>query len=86
MAKKKAEPFEEALKKLQSIVEKLEKGELPLEEAMESFTEGIHLVQYCHRKLEEAESKVQTLLKDEQGGWASVPFETPSPDESQERS
>ncbi|GLI33109.1 exodeoxyribonuclease VII small subunit [Desulforhabdus amnigena] len=75
MAKKKGEPFEEALKKLQMIVEKLEKGDLPLEEAMESFTEGIKLAQYCHQKLEEAENKVQMLLKDPEGSWSVVPFE-----------
>jgi exodeoxyribonuclease VII small subunit len=75
VAKKKGEPFEEALKKLQMIVEKLEKGDLPLEEAMESFTEGIKLAQYCHQKLEEAENKVQMLLKDPEGSWSVVPFE-----------
>ena len=75
MAKRKSDQFEEALKKLQEIVEKLEKGELPLEEAMESFSEGIRLAQLCHRKLEEAENKVQMLLKDQQGGWAAAPFE-----------
>ncbi|MHC1729861.1 MAG: exodeoxyribonuclease VII small subunit [Syntrophobacteraceae bacterium] len=75
MAKKKSDQFEESLKKLQEIVEKLEKGDLPLEEAMDSFTEGINLAQFCHRKLEEAENKVQMLLKDQQGGWAVAPFE-----------
>lgn len=75
MAKKKSEPFEEALKKLQVIVEKMERGDLPLEEAMESFTEGIKLVQHCNQKLEEAESKVQMLLKDQDGEWIATPFE-----------
>ncbi len=75
MARKKSDQFEEALKKLQEIVEKLEKGDLPLEEAMEAFTEGINLAQFCHRKLEEAENKVQMLLKNQQGGWAAAPFE-----------
>ena len=76
MAKKKSEAFEEALKKLQAIVEKLERGDLPLEEAMDSFTEGIKLAQYCHQKLEEAENKVQMLVKDPQGNWGTTPFET----------
>ena len=78
MAKKKSDQFEDSLRKLQEIVEKLEKGDLPLEEAMECFTEGIRLAQSCHKKLEEAESKVQVLLKDQQGGWASAPFESPA--------
>ncbi len=81
MAKKRSDQFEEAMKKLQAIVEKLERGDLPLEEAMESFTEGMRLAQICHQKLEEAENRVQTLLKDQQGGWSTVPFE-PSPGNS----
>ena len=75
MAKKKSDQFEDALKRLQEVVEKLEKGDLPLEEAMECFSEGIRLAQFCHKKLEEAENKVQMLLKDQQGGWANAPFE-----------
>ena len=75
MARKRSELFEEALKKLQDLVEKLEKGDLPLEEAMECFAEGIRVSQFCHNKLEEAEKKVEMLLKDQQGGWASAPFE-----------
>jgi exodeoxyribonuclease VII small subunit len=67
VAKKKSDLFEEALKKLQDLVEKLEKGDLPLEEAMECFSEGIRTAQFCH--------KVQMLLKDQQGGWESAPFE-----------
>ncbi len=75
MAKKRSDQFEDGLKKLQEIVGKLEKGDLPLEQAMELFSEGIILAQFCHKKLEEAENKVQVLLKDQQGGWASAPFE-----------
>jgi exodeoxyribonuclease VII small subunit len=76
MAKKKSDQFEDSLKRLQEVVEKLERGDLPLEEAMESFSEGIRLAQFCHKKLEEAENKVQMLLKDQQGGWVSAPFES----------
>lgn len=79
MVKKKSEQFEDALKKLQSIVEKLERGDVPLEEAMESFTEGMRLAHFCHVKLEEAESKLQVLLKDPQGGWTTAPFDSASP-------
>jgi len=75
VTKKKPEQFEDALKKLEKIVEKLEHGNLPLEEAMEAFTEGVQLVKYCNQKLDEAESKVQMLLKDEQGAWATTAFE-----------
>ena len=82
MAKKKSEKFEDALKQLQGIVEKLERGDLPLEDALESFTEGVRLVRFCHQKLEEAENKVRMLLKDEHGEWTTVPFETPAEDNS----
>ena len=75
MSKKKSEQFEDSLKKLQAIVEKMERGDLPLEEAVETFTEGVRLVHYCHQKLEEAENRVQTLLKDEQGNWFPAPFD-----------
>ena len=75
LARKKSDQFEDGLKRLQEIVDKLEKGDMPLEEAMESFTEGIRLAQFCHRKLEEAEDKVRMLLKNQQGGWAEAPFE-----------
>ena len=78
MSRKKSEPFEDALKKLQAVVEKLERGDLPLEEAVESFTEGIRLVQFCHKKLEEAEKKVQVLMTDPEGGVSALPFEAES--------
>lgn len=76
MAKKKSEKFEDALKNLEKIVEKLERGDMPLEDALEAFTEGIRLVKFCHDKLEEAENKVETLLKNQQGEWCAVPFES----------
>ena len=75
LAKKKSDQFEDALKKLQQIVDRLEKGDMPLEEAMESFTEGIGLAQLCHRKLEEAEEKVRVLVQNQQGSWTEAPFE-----------
>jgi exodeoxyribonuclease VII small subunit len=75
VAKKKSDLFEEAIRKLQELVEKLEKGDLPLEEALECFSEGIRTAQFCHKKLEDAENKVRMLLKDQQGEWKSAPFE-----------
>jgi exodeoxyribonuclease VII small subunit len=84
MSKKKSEQFEESLKKLQVIVEKLERGDLPLEEAMESFTEGIQLVQLCHQKLEEAEKKVQLLVKDQHGAFTTLPFEPGAKDNAED--
>ncbi len=84
MAKKKSEAFEEALKKLQGIVEKLERGDLPLEDAMASFTEGVKLAKFCHQKLEEAENKIQELVKDEEGNWTGSALEKTPPEKLSE--
>ena len=58
--------YEEALKKLEAIVSKLEDAEISLEESIEAFQEGIALSSYCREKLAEIEFKVEYLLKEEQ--------------------
>jgi exodeoxyribonuclease VII small subunit len=63
----KAPSFEEALQQLEQIVQKLEKGELPLEESLKHYEEGIRLSRLCHGKLEEAEGKIEMLMKDGRG-------------------
>ncbi len=62
--------FEAALSKLEQIVQRLEKGELPLEESLVLYEEGVRLSRLCHAKLEEAEGKVELLLKDSKGDLA----------------
>ncbi len=57
--------YEEALKKLDVIVSKLEDAEISLEESIEAFQEGLALSSYCREKLAEIEFKVEYLLKDE---------------------
>lgn len=74
MTRKKSEPFEESLKKLEKIVEKLEHGNLPLEEALDAFTEGMRLARHCQLKLDEVDNSIQMLLKESAAGWATVPF------------
>ncbi|MEN6331256.1 MAG: exodeoxyribonuclease VII small subunit [Smithella sp.] len=59
------EKFEDALKKLEDIVKKMEAGDLPLEEALKSFEEGIKLIHFCQAKLDEAERRVELLLGNE---------------------
>ena len=59
--------FEQALKQLEEIVQRLEKGELSLEESLKLYEEGIQLSRLCHGKLEEAEGKVEVLLKNAKG-------------------
>ncbi|MEE8450029.1 MAG: exodeoxyribonuclease VII small subunit [Thermodesulfobacteriota bacterium] len=67
--------FEETLKQLEGIVERLEAGELALEESLEQFEEGIKLARTLAKKLAEAEKKVQILLKNEEGEITPQPFE-----------
>jgi exodeoxyribonuclease VII small subunit len=59
--------FEDALKKLEEIVHRLERGELTLEESLSCYEEGIRLSRFCHGKLEEAERKIEVLVKDARG-------------------
>jgi len=56
--------FEEAIEKLQKITQELEEGELPLEEALERFEEGMKLINLCEKKLEEVEKRIQILIKE----------------------
>ncbi len=67
--------FEDALQKLESIVKKLEDGNLSLEESLKAFEEGMRLSRFCSKKLDEAEKKVEILLKDSGGRLAAKPFE-----------
>ena len=62
MTKKDTVNFETSLKKLEKIIEKLEDGEISLEDSVKSFEEGIGLVKECQKQLSEAELKVKKLL------------------------
>lgn len=55
--------FEESLERLEKIVDELEKGNVPLEQALKLFEEGMRLSSSCRKELEEAEGKVEILLK-----------------------
>jgi exodeoxyribonuclease VII small subunit len=70
-----APPFEEALKKLESIVSEMESDDLPLETLLARYEEGTKLAQVCQAKLAEAELKIQQLEKDASGGMALKPFQ-----------
>lgn len=58
------EKFEEALGKLEDIVKRMESGEMGLDESLKAFEEGIKLARYCTRKLDEAERRVEILLRE----------------------
>jgi exodeoxyribonuclease VII small subunit len=55
--------FEEKLEKLKAIVEGLESGEIPLKESIDKFKEGADIIRQCYKELEEAELKVETVMK-----------------------
>ena len=67
--------FEEAMQRLEEIVQGLDSGELSLEDSLKAFEEGMKLVKFCSNKLEEAEQKVSILVKENSGKHSLVPFE-----------
>ncbi|MFZ2385871.1 MAG: exodeoxyribonuclease VII small subunit [Candidatus Omnitrophota bacterium] len=67
--------FEEALKKLENIVEDLEKGDLTLDEALKKYQEGIDLSRSCSARLENAKKKIDVLSKNKKGDMELKPFE-----------
>ncbi|MGB9103396.1 MAG: exodeoxyribonuclease VII small subunit [Terriglobales bacterium] len=66
--------FEECLQRLEKIVDELEKGNVPLEQAIKFFEEGVKLSNSCRQELEAAEGKVEILLK-QNGKLQAEPFE-----------
>ena len=60
------EKFEEALERLEDIVRKMEAGDMTLEESLKAFEEGIKLARLCSRRLDDAERRVEILLKQEE--------------------
>ena len=66
--------FEQGLERLEQIVQELEKGDLALERALELFEEGMKLSVACRKKLEEAENRVEILLKKSDGKMTAEPF------------
>ena len=79
MAEKK---FEEAMERLEQIVESLEGGDLTLEESLKIFEEGMKLIRFCSKKLEEAEQKVTLLVKESGGTLTQQPFDLNDKEES----
>jgi exodeoxyribonuclease VII small subunit len=78
-AQKKPEPpkkpdFERSLARLEEVVRKLESPQLSLDDSMELFEEGVELSRECQKQLEEAEGKVEILLKKADGKLTAEPF------------
>jgi exodeoxyribonuclease VII small subunit len=79
MASKTPEPvkkvdFEKSLTRLEEVVRKLESPQLSLDEAMKLFEEGVELSRECQKQLEEAEGRVEILLKKSDGKLTTEPF------------
>ena len=66
--------FEESLKQLETIVGQLERGDLALEDSLKMFEDGMRLSAQCKQELDNAESKVQILLKQRDGSMKPEPF------------
>ena len=66
--------FEAGLARLEMIVQELEQGDLPLEKALSLFEEGVQVSTGCRKKLEEAEGRVEVLLKKGDGRMVAEPF------------
>ena len=67
--------FEKALNRLSAVVSSLEKGDLPLQESLQLFEEGVKLSRYCSDRLEEAERRIDVLVKGKGGKTTEEPFE-----------
>ncbi|KAA0894981.1 exodeoxyribonuclease VII small subunit [Oryzomonas japonica] len=69
------EKFETSLKKLEEIVKRLEGGSISLEDSLKAFEEGVKHAAFCSQKLDEAERRVEVLLKRKDGTFGREPFE-----------
>lgn len=69
-----AEPYDQLVERLERLVAELEGGKLPLEKSLETFAEGVRLAREAGRKLDEAEKRVEELLRAEDGSVAARPL------------
>jgi len=79
--KKKAVDFEQSLNSLEALVNKMESGELSLEESLKAFETGIQLTRECQARLAAAEQQVQKLVEQQGGELSLEPFDARSDDE-----
>jgi exodeoxyribonuclease VII small subunit len=68
--------FEQQMQRLEEIVAKLENGDTPLEESIQLFEEGTKLADVCRKHLEDAEGKIEILMRQKNGKLKAEPFET----------
>lgn len=78
MSSTKPKTFESSLEELESIVRQLEQGELTLEKSLELFEQGVKLSRDCQERLNQAERRIEVLMRDNQGRASVRPFDPES--------
>jgi len=78
--KEKEQNFEDAMKKLEAIVEELESGDLPLTGAIKKYEDGMKLSQFCTKKLHDIREKIEILVKDSSGNFSTEDFASQNTD------
>jgi exodeoxyribonuclease VII small subunit len=79
------ETFEDSFKKLEKIIAKMEGGDLPLEETLKLYEEGMRLYTHCSQKLTEVQKKVELLSQTSEGKLAGKPFPMDEEEEDRDR-
>lgn len=79
---KKSQTFEQAMNRLEEINQALESGDIPLEESIKLYDEGIKLIEFCQSKLNEAEKKIQKLSRNTEGNFEVSDLNSPSSEET----
>ena len=75
--------FEEQLNALEAVVERLERGELSLEDSVRLFEEGVHLSNACKVELEKAEGRIQVLVETQSGKMRTADLDIAEPEEDE---
>lgn len=77
MAERKKKTFESSLARLEEIVRAMESGDIMLDESLSLYEEGVKLIKFCTKALDDAEQKVKILQKGEEGSLVEVDFTAP---------
>ena len=77
--------FEDQLTALEAVVERLERGELSLEESVRLFEEGVHLSNACKLELEKAEGRIQVLVESHAGGMQTADLDEEDEEDEEDR-
>ena len=73
--------FEESIKQLKEIVERIEQGQIPLQDSLEQYEEGMALINHCRGILQKAEKRIEKITKQEQAAEETADEESPADDE-----